>query len=495
MSQRIQSSFRVLAISGILLLASVSVTKAQTRGFIADDSIHTILKNAVESGRVAGVVVGTLDTDGQRRIYAYGTGGSRLLDGESIFEIGSITKVFTAILMADMARRGEVSLTDPLASYMPAGVTVPARNGKVITLTDVSTHFSGLPRMPGNFTPADPKNPYVDYTIEKAFAFLSSYTLPRDPGASFEYSNYAMGLLGEALARRAHKTYEALLTERVLSPLGMRNTAITLSPWMKARLAPGHTPFGDTTSNWDIGAMSPAGGLRSNVDDMLTFAAANLNAGSTGLGAAMRDAMQPRRLLGDADSIGLNWIVFRRHGAVLTVHNGGTGGYATFLGLDRANRRAVVVLTNSAGQGLEDIGYNLLAPAWPLRKPTVAQKIAATYRERGVQAAVEQYRALRAQQSTDFSFDESHLNELGYWLLNKGLVDDAVAILRLNAEAYPDAPNPYDSLGEALEKAGKIDEARVAYNRAVELADQHKDPRLATFKSNRDQFEARQKIP
>jgi CubicO group peptidase (beta-lactamase class C family) len=486
----------VLGPLAILFLAVASAAPAQTREFIPDDSIRHILKHAVERGRTAGVVVGLLDSKGQRRVFAYGSAGpgGRALDGESVFEIGSITKVFTGILLADMARRGEAALTDPLASYLPAHVHVPQRNGKAITLADVATHFSGLPRMPSNFAPADRRNPYANYTIEKSFAFLSAYTLPRDPGESFEYSNFAMGVLGDALAARAGKSYEQLVTERILRPLGMHNTAITLSPWMRSRLAQGHDAFGDTTSNWDFIAMRAAGGLRSNANDMLTFAAANLNAGASGLGAAMRDAMRPRRLLGNADSIGLNWIVFRREGTVITAHNGGTGGYRTFLGLDRAGKRAVIVLTNSAGNGLDDVGMHLLDGGRPVSRPPVGARISATYRKHGIAAAVEQYRMLRAREAAEYAFDELQLNDFGYWLLNKGAIDDAVAILRLNVEAYPDAPNPYDSLGEALEKAGRIEEARTAYNRAVDLAEKQHDERLLTFRANRDAFAQRHPV-
>ena len=117
-------------------------------------------------------------------------------DGDTVFEIGSITKVFTSLILADMVERGEVKLDDPVSKFLPASVTVPSRNGRQITLLDISMQISGLPRMPNNMKPADPENPYADYDPAKLYEFLSGYTLQRDIGEKYEYSNLAVGLLG-----------------------------------------------------------------------------------------------------------------------------------------------------------------------------------------------------------------------------------------------------------------------------------------------------------
>ena len=162
-------------------------------------------------------MVGVIEPQG-RRVVAYGSlnqGDPRPLNGDTIFEIGSVTKVFTSLLLADMVQRGEVALADPVAKYLPADVKVPERGGRVITLVDLSTHTSGLPRMPSNFHPKDPANPYADYTVEQLYQFLSSYQLTRDIGSQFEYSNLGGGLLGQALARRAGMDYEALVRSRI----------------------------------------------------------------------------------------------------------------------------------------------------------------------------------------------------------------------------------------------------------------------------------------
>ena len=215
-----------------------------------DSAIKAILQSRVDSKQAVGIVVATLD-HGRTNIYTAGSSGAPgvALDGNTEFEIGSITKVFTASVLADMVAKGEVKLDDPVAKYLPTSVKIPTRNGRQITLLDLATQSSGLPRMPDNLHPKDEANPYADYTVDQMYSFLSSYQLPRDIGSKYEYSNLGVGLLGHALALRAGKSYEDLVTERILRPLGMNDTRITLSPSMKSRLAPGHSPTGSVVAN------------------------------------------------------------------------------------------------------------------------------------------------------------------------------------------------------------------------------------------------------
>jgi CubicO group peptidase (beta-lactamase class C family) len=186
-----------------------------------DAEIAAAIKSRVEAKKAVGMVVATIESDGSSSMAAFGNAGpgARSLDADSVFEIGSITKVFTAILLADMADRGEVKLDDPVALHLAADVRIPERGGRKITLLDLSTHSSGLPRMPDNLSPSDPLNPYADYTFTQMFEFLGRYKVTREIGAEFEYSNLGVGLLGVALSRRAGKSYEALVRERILNPL------------------------------------------------------------------------------------------------------------------------------------------------------------------------------------------------------------------------------------------------------------------------------------
>jgi CubicO group peptidase (beta-lactamase class C family) len=346
-----------IAVASAAVSTSAHQTVRQTEA-----TLLGLIKERVESKRNVGIVVGVIEPDGRRVIASYGDPGPGALplDRESVFEIGSITKVFTTTLLADMVRRGEVSLDDPVAKFLPASVRMPSRNGRLITVNDLATHASGLPRLMTNLAPADPRNPYADYTVEQLYAFLNGYELTRDVGAQYEYSNLGMGLLGHALALRRGASYEVLVTERVLKPLGMRHTSITLDAWMTKHLARGHDNSAQPAANWDVRTLEGAGALRSTMDDMLTFTAANLKEGSDQLSRAMTLAQTVRAPTGRPDlSIALGWHVRTVGGNAIVWHNGGTGGYRTWMGFDKRRRIAAVVLTNST-HGADDLGYELL---------------------------------------------------------------------------------------------------------------------------------------
>src|SRR5687767_12715314 len=211
---------RIALILTIALFARV--TSAQ---IVSDAEIRKILIERVDAQQQSvDLVVGVIEPAGSR-VVSYGKSG---LDGDTLFEIGSITKVFTSLLLADMIQKGEVALTDPVAKYLPETVRMPERGGKKITLEHLATHTSSLPRLPANMFPRDPANPYADYTTGQLYEFLSSTELMRDIGEKYEYSNLGVGLLGHALARRAGMSYETLVRMRILEPLGMKSTTISL---------------------------------------------------------------------------------------------------------------------------------------------------------------------------------------------------------------------------------------------------------------------------
>ncbi len=353
----------------VVSIFGAAVLSGQSLAAPAEDAeVLAMLKARVEVGQFPGVVVGLVSRDGKRRVIAYGpTAGVQPFDGNTVFEIGSITKVFTASILADQVQKHEVALEDPVAMHLPAGTTVPRRDGKQITLLDLATQRSGLPGLPTNFAPADPENPYRAYTSEQLFAFLASYELPRGIGEAYEYSNLGVGLLGQALSHRAKLEYEALVTQRVLTPLGMKDTAITLSASQHERLAPGHSADGAPAKNWDFPTFAGAGALRSTANDLLRFVAANANAASKPLGATLA-MTHGERAAGPRPSwaLGLLWNRLRApSGHVVVWHNGGTGGYRSFLGYDETTGLGVVVLTNTA-ESVDELGLHLLDGALPL---------------------------------------------------------------------------------------------------------------------------------
>lgn len=311
-----------------------------------DDRVKSLARPLVFSGEAAGLSLG-LVLDGQTRTYRLPGENPPKQTDDRFFEIGSITKTFTGLLLADMVVRGEVRLDDPVRLYLPESVKVPSFEGREITLVDLATHTSGLPRLPTNFRPKDVLNPYADYSVEDLYEFLSSYELRRRPGSKMAYSNLGVGLLGHALGRRAGKDYASLLSERVLVPLDMLDTALSLSPEQRQRLAPGHSPDGEAVPNWDFtDACASAGAVRSTMPDMLKYLKANMDPGSTPLAEAIALSHQPA---GDPEGtggkIGLCWLLNRQSGAVW--HNGGTGGYRSFLGFFPKQQVGVVVLCNS----------------------------------------------------------------------------------------------------------------------------------------------------
>ena len=346
-----------------IALGFTAVALASLRAQTPDEAaVRALLAERIAAKKSTGIVAGVIDGKTRLAAAAGASGTSRALDGDSVFEIGSISKVFTGAVLADMAARGEVSLDDPVAKYLPAAIKVPSRNGKSITLLDLTTQSSGLPRMPDNFAPKDPENPYADYSVDQLYDFLSRYELPRDPGERYEYSNVGVGLLGHALSRRAGMSWEALVTKRILVPLGMRDSAVTLSPSLRGRLALGHDDSGRVVPNWDIPTFAGAGALRSTANDMLKFLAACMGEGDPRVVAALAEAQKPRRPTTRPNlEVGLGWHVMHRGTIDVVWHNGGTGGYHSWTGFDAKRRRGVVVLSNSSSS-IDDIGLHLVEP-------------------------------------------------------------------------------------------------------------------------------------
>jgi len=334
---------------------------------LSNDEIRDIIVKRIDHQKQAlGIVAGVIEPAG-RRVVAYGKlakDNPRTLDGDTIFEIGSVSKVFTSLLLADMVSRNEVALEDPAAKYLPEHVRMPERGGKSITLLDLSTHRSGLPRLPANLKPNDPRNPYADYSVDDLYQFLSGYTLPRDPGAEFEYSNLGGGLLGHLLAYRAGTDYENLIKIRITRPLGMPDTGITLSSSMQQRMSTGHNAMLAPAANWDLPTLAGAGALRSSANDMLTFLEAFLGYRETPLAPATKAMLEVRHRVGNTQfEIGLGWSII----GDIAWHDGGTGGFRSFVGYDPKARTGVVVLSNASTlTGVDDIALHLLNPKVPL---------------------------------------------------------------------------------------------------------------------------------
>ena len=357
----------------------------------SDAQIRAILKTRVDSGATGGIVVGVLQ-DGRRRFIAYGSAGPGRapLDEHTIFEIGSISKTFSGVLLADEVLRGEARVDEPVSALLPAGTVVPSRGGRQITLEHLATHTSGLPRLPENMSPASALDPYADYDARHLYGFLAAYRLPRAPGDSVEYSNLGGGLLGHALTLRAKAPdWGTLVTQRITAPLGMRETYVAVPSDAQSRLALGHDAALDSVPAWHFDALAGAGALHSSAADMLTWLAAQLDTLNGPLARAAALARPPRTPTNASARIALGWIVGGSTAHPIWWHNGGTGGFRSFAAFDPARNAAVIVLSNSS-QTVDDIGAHLFNPAVPLimpaRPPRAAVALSSTALDRVVGA-------------------------------------------------------------------------------------------------------------
>jgi serine-type D-Ala-D-Ala carboxypeptidase/endopeptidase len=280
----------------------------------------------------------------------------------TIFEIGSVTKVFTALLLADMAAEGLVGLDDPVQRYLPAHVKLPVRR-RPITLLDLATHSSGLPRLPKGLlrlSLRDRTNPYAAFTVGRLERAVRETRPQGPPGEKIRYSNFGFGLLGHVLALRAGRDYEQLVRERICDPLGLRDTSVSIGPESAKRFAQGHSRRGKPVRHWDLPTLAGAGALRSTLADLLCFVELQLCAPSTPLGVAARSTHEPRAKRGILEQC-LGWASLPLRGSSLRMcwHNGGTGGFRSFTGFVAERRAGVVVLSNCA-RSVDAIGFRIL---------------------------------------------------------------------------------------------------------------------------------------
>ncbi|MEM9021460.1 MAG: serine hydrolase domain-containing protein [Planctomycetota bacterium] len=320
-------------------------------------SLDEMVQPYLDGEYIVGMSIGILTPEGR---YTYHYGQTRR--GESpptdrtLYEIGSITKTMTGLLLADGVNRGLYELDTPAQTLLRQPVSID----EGITLRRLSIHTSGLPRMPTNFRPTDPADPYASYTEEQLLAYLQDPQMQSRPGSKASYSNLGVGLLGYVLGEREGKTYEALLTERVLIPLGMRDTRVTLRDDDLAYMAGPHNPDAEPAHPWTIYTLAGAGGVRSNIRDMLAYADAQVDPGSTPLADAIRLSQMVQNQEDGAsvgDPMGLGW--FMVDGGDTLVHGGQTGGFKTTIVIAPQRKQAVILLTNTTSTSVSRLGQDI----------------------------------------------------------------------------------------------------------------------------------------
>ncbi|MGP8175178.1 MAG: serine hydrolase domain-containing protein [Terracidiphilus sp.] len=312
------------------------------------------LAGALKSGELApatgsGVSIAVYE-HGVTRVFSYGTAKP-----DSIFEIGSITKTFTGLMLSQMAMQGKVKLDEPVRELLPPG-TVAKPEGPEITLLDLATRRSGLPPMPDNINLANMDNPYADYHAADLLAYIGKHGVANPARVSSPFGSLGFGLLGVALANRAGSSYAALLKDEIADPLGLKDTTVTLSPGQQLRLIAGHDQFHGPAKAWDTDALAGAIGIRSTAGDLLAYLEANLHpeslkpvagsAGSATLASALRQALQPQSEVSPGMRIALGWLYQEETGNFW--HNGATAAYSSYAFFNPKGDYAAVVLLNAS---------------------------------------------------------------------------------------------------------------------------------------------------
>jgi len=331
------------------------------------------IQSRINTGYHLNTVIGVIDKNGTR---FYNDGQMSLTDSlkpneNSIFEIGSVAKVFTTALLADLELNKEIEISNSIKHYMPVFEQVLANSNRDITLEDLINHTSGLPRNPTNVN-RDDSNRLSDYSKADLIAFLSSYTVDSST-KEYVYSNLAYVALEYAVEAKMEKSYESLMNERIFGTLGMNDSYFVVPDAQRNRLV---TPYrsGEHVEELDEGEFPAGGGIKTTAKEMIRFIAAQLGIHSTTLDPALKLTHKERFSNIDGEfgqeyvgKLGLAWDIMERKesGKTIHYHKGGTNGFVSFAGFNHEDQIGVVVLA-SGHRWYSDLGLKILDPTYPL---------------------------------------------------------------------------------------------------------------------------------
>lgn len=372
-----QSNKKASSSTIIVVLITLIIAIASGSSSAANAELEKVLKHKVETEKLSvGIAVAIIE-NGQVSFINVGVANKETaqeIDQNTLFEIGSVSKVMTSTALATFVDEGTLKLSDPVQNYLPKSVKLPMKNDKAITFESLASHRSGLPRLPSNMQFSNPLNPYVDYTTEMMYEFLNQYTLPREVGESPEYSNLAVGLLGHTLAKIDDMNYEQMLMQRVLKPLKMKDTFVDVPKSALTRRSKGHNGNLETTDYWQLPAMAGAGAVVSDATDMALYLKANMQQNK--LASAIKLTHQPTAEFGNSlTKVGLGWIIQGTADGDVYMHNGQTGGFASFIGFNPTSHKGIVILSNTSIL-MDEVGYRYLTNSLASLKLTTPVKVA-----------------------------------------------------------------------------------------------------------------------
>jgi CubicO group peptidase (beta-lactamase class C family) len=405
-----------LPLQFLALIAPVALlfVAATTSALPTEARVKEILTERVDTDRQAVGMSAVVVAGGEVRIVTHGRmalGKDAPITPDTLFEVGSITKTFTALLLADMVIRGEVNLDDPVEKWLPqdrgfrGGLKLRDHTGAPIRLVDLATHRSGLPRLPDNMANGTRADPYVDYREQQLLIYLKDRaTLVESDGGkttkrrdeAYAYSNLGFGLLGYVLGRAASTSYADLLQQRILTPLGLNATYLDIPRGATPIYSNGHYLDRGATlklhKHWRFDVLAPAGALIMSARDMGRYAQAASGAIDTPLKAAFALA---QKKYGDGMSQmnpqGLAWILAPLNGRTVFSHDGMTGGFASSIWVDPERKSAVAVLAN-ASNPVTDIALHLIEPGIPLKNLAAMRAVAVQVDAKTMAAYVGTYR-------------------------------------------------------------------------------------------------------
>lgn len=357
-------------------MMSITIQETEGKNEIPTQ-VDEFIRDEIVNESKSSIVIGFVTPNGTS-IFGYGSvseANNMPVNETTLFRIGSITKTFTTVLLADVVNQGMVKLDDPIDKYLPANVTVPEFQGQKITLEDLATHTSGLPEFPSNIWL---NNTFGDmnsnYATEQFYQALSNFTLTREPGSQLQYSSFGTGLLGHILSVKAGVSYEELVEDRILNVLGMNDTKFTLSEnENKTRFPKGHQGGQEVATPILPKDMVGSGALISTGEDMLKYASANLGFIHTELDDAMQLAHLIRHPgatanpMNYSEYVGLGWRIATDYGKEIFTHSGAINGWNAFVGFIPSEQIGVVALCScdNLDADMNNVGYVLLGLTGP----------------------------------------------------------------------------------------------------------------------------------
>jgi len=383
------------------------------------------------------------------------------------FRLGSITKQFTSMIIMQLVKEGKVSLEEKMTTYLPY---YRKDTGDKVTIHHLLTHTSGIPSYTNlpNFFEDISRDPYP---VKEFVKIYCSGDFEFEPGTQFKYNNSGYFLLGAVIEEITGKSYEDNLRERILEPLGMKDTGYDHHNTILLKRAGAYQKAGGGYENapyLDMGLPYAAGSLYSTVEDLYIW----------------DQALYTEKLLPEKYKeimftpfkarYAYGWIISSApHGKKAIVHGGGINGFSTQIVRLVDDRHLIVLLNNTGGAPLNDmslkIGAILYGDEYSMPKKSIADVLYDTVLNKGIKAAIKQYHRIKENEAHEYIITEGQINILGYRLLGADKIDEAIEIFRFNSELNPDSFNCYDSLGEAYMIKGEKDLAIKNYAKSLEL--------------------------